>query len=103
MAYLVEIAARAERDLAALFGQIDARNSRAASRWYAGLKNAILSLEDLPDRCPVTPERANLRHLLYGRKPNVYRVIFRVQEKQKKVEVLHIRHGARRTLTDNLR
>jgi plasmid stabilization system protein ParE len=30
-------------------------------------------------------------------------VIFRVQEKQKKVEVLHIRHGARRTLTDNLR
>jgi len=103
MAYLVEIAARAERDLTALFERIDAQNSRAASRWYAGFKNAILSLEDLPYRCPVTPEKANLRHLLYGRKPNVYRVIFRVQEKQKKVEILHIRHGARRSLTDNLR
>jgi plasmid stabilization system protein ParE len=40
--------------------------------------------------------RENLRHLLYGRKPSIYRVIYRVREKQKKVEVLHIRHGARR-------
>jgi mRNA-degrading endonuclease RelE of RelBE toxin-antitoxin system len=29
----------------------------------------------------------------------VYRVIYRVLEKQKKVEVLHIRHSARRSLT----
>jgi toxin ParE1/3/4 len=43
----------------------------------------------------VTPEKAQLRHLLYGNKPHVYRVIFRVVEKQKRVDVLHIRHGAR--------
>jgi plasmid stabilization system protein ParE len=36
--------------------------------------------------------------LLYGHKPNVYRVIYRVLEKLKKVEVLTIRHGARRKL-----
>ncbi len=28
-------------------------------------------------------------------KPNIYRVIYRISEKQKQVEVLHIRHGAR--------
>jgi hypothetical protein len=37
-----------------------------------------------------------LRHLLYGHKPNVYRVIYRIVEKQKHIQVLHIRHGARR-------
>jgi hypothetical protein len=34
--------------------------------------------------------------LLYGDKPQIYRAIYRVLEKQKQVEVLHIRHGARR-------
>jgi plasmid stabilization system protein ParE len=37
--------------------------------------------------------------LLYGGKPHVYRAIYRVLEKQKVVEVLHIRHGARREFT----
>jgi len=39
-----------------------------------------------------------MRRLLYGRRPHVYHVIYRVLEKQKRVEVLHIRHGARRKL-----
>lgn len=98
MAYLVSIASRAERDLADLYREIDADYSDAARKWYLGLKQAILSLNEQPNRCPVTRERVNLRHLLYGRKPNTYRVIYRVQEKQKQVEVLHVRHGARRKL-----
>jgi mRNA-degrading endonuclease RelE of RelBE toxin-antitoxin system len=44
----------------------------------------------------VTRKKDELRHLLYGHKPHIYRVIYRVLEKQKLVEVLHIRHGARR-------
>jgi mRNA-degrading endonuclease RelE of RelBE toxin-antitoxin system len=36
------------------------------------------------------------RHLLYGKKPNVYRVIYEVDEKLQTVWVLTIRHGARR-------
>ena len=98
MAYLVNITSRAERDLAHLYGEINATHSDAALKWYRGLKEAILSLEDHPNRCPATPEKKELRHLLYGRKPHVYRVIFRVLEKQKHVDVLHIRHGARRKL-----
>jgi plasmid stabilization system protein ParE len=98
MAYLVSIAARAERDLARLYEEIHAEYSGAALKWYRGLKDAILSLEEQPNRCPVTPEKRQFRHLLYGHKPHVYRVIYRVLERQKRVEVLHIRHGARRRL-----
>jgi plasmid stabilization system protein ParE len=60
------------------------------------LRKAVLSLEDLPNRCPPAPENPRLRHLLYGRKPDVYRVIYRVFERTKRVEVLHVRHGAMR-------
>jgi toxin ParE1/3/4 len=98
MAYLVSIAARAERDLARIYEDINAEYSGAALKWYRGLKNAILSLEERPNRCPVTPEKRQLRHLLYGRKPHVYRVIYRVLERRKHVEVLHIRHRAGRRL-----
>ena len=96
MAYLVNLTARAERDLALLYVQINVEDSYAALKWYRGLKEAILSLEEQPNRCPVTPESEKFRHLLYGNKPHIYRAIYRVLEKQKQVDVLHIRHGARR-------
>ncbi len=96
MAYLVDITPRAERHLAYRYREIDAQHSDAALEWYWGVKEAILSLELQPNRCPVTREHRELRHLLYGHKPHIYRVIYRVREKQKRVEVLHIRHGARR-------
>jgi toxin ParE1/3/4 len=95
MAYLVSITPRARRDLDLLFTDIHAGDSQAALKWYQGLKAAALTLEKLPNRCPSTPENPGLRHLLYGHKPHVYRVIYRVLERQKQVNVLHIRHGAR--------
>ena len=96
MAYLVNVSSRAQRDLARIYRQIDAENSDAALKWYRGFKQALLSLEEQPNRCPVTPESGKLRHLLYGNRPDVYRAIYRVLEKQKQVDILHIRHGARR-------
>ncbi len=99
MAYLVNITSRAERDFARLYEEINAGNSEAARNWYRGLKKAILSLEEHPDRCPVTPENVHLRLLLYGHKPHIYRVIYRVLKRQQRIEVLHIRHGARRRFT----
>jgi toxin ParE1/3/4 len=96
MAYLVNITPNAERDLAELYGQKNAEYSDAALQWYWGIKKAILSLEQQPKRCPLIRKKDQLRHLLYGRKPHVYRVIYRVLEKQNQVDVLHIRHGARK-------
>jgi toxin ParE1/3/4 len=98
MAYLVKTTPRSERDLANLYREINAEHSDAALKWYRGLKAAVLSLEEQPNRCPVTPENDKYRHLLCGNKPHIYRVIFRVVEKQKRVEVLHIRHGARKRM-----
>jgi plasmid stabilization system protein ParE len=98
MAYVVKITLRAERDLTQLFEAINAVHSEAALEWYRNLKAAILSLREQPNRCSEVWGRVGLRHLLYGRKPHIYRVIFRILERQKCVEVLHIRHGARQKL-----
>lgn len=96
MAYVLNVTTRGQRDLAYLYDRISCEHSNAAVKWYRGLKKAILSLETHPSRCPVTRENSNLRHLLYDRKPHVYRVIYRILKKRKQVDVLHIRHGARR-------
>ena len=45
VAYLVNINARAGRDLAALYDELDAGSSDAARRWYLGLNQAILDLQ----------------------------------------------------------
>ena len=92
MGYLLNLAARAERDFADLYDEINAEHSDAAFKWYRGFEEVILTLQDQPKRCPLTPESDKVRHLLYGNKPHIFRVL----EKQKRVEVLHIRHGARR-------
>jgi toxin ParE1/3/4 len=98
MAYLIDITPHAERDLARLYQQVNAEYSETAKKWYLGIKGAILSLEQHPKRCPLMRRKDKLRHLLYGQKPHIYRVIYRVSERQKRVEVLRIRHGARREL-----
>jgi toxin ParE1/3/4 len=102
MTYLVEFSARASRDLEILYIEKNAAESRAASRWYNELEEAVYALAEYPFRCPVAPEarraRRKLRHLLYGEKSHVYRVIYEVDERRKVVRVLHIRHGARRKI-----
>jgi len=96
MAYLVRIASRAERDLFHIYGKIHVEHAGVALEWYFGLKKAIFRLQERPSRCPFTRNWGPLRHLLYGHKPHIYHVIFRVLPKPKQVEVLHVRHGARR-------
>ncbi len=92
MAYPVRIASRAERDLALIYEYIHAGDSDAAFEWYRALILQFFTLERFPNRNPLTPEDPKIRHLLYGQKPDVYRILYRVGEKPKSVEVLHIRH-----------
>ena len=98
MAYAVNLAPQAMADLDSIFEAINAEHSQAAAEWYRHLETAILSLEHLPSRCSSTPERPNLRHLLFGNKPHVYRIIFSVDEARLIVNVAQIRHGARRPM-----
>jgi toxin ParE1/3/4 len=102
MAYRVEFAARAARDLEILYVEKNAAESQAAAGWYSGLEEAVYALETHPNRCPVAPEarklKRKLRHLLYGKKPHIYRVIYEVEEQRRTVWLLTIRHGARRRM-----
>ncbi len=102
MEYVVEFAARAARDLEILYLEKDAAQSLAAARWYNRLEQAVHTLETHPSRCPVAPEtrglKRKLRHLLYGDKLDVYRVIYQVDERRRKVWVLTICHAARKRL-----
>ena len=102
MPYRVEFAARAARDLEILYVEKNAAESPAAARWYNGLEEAVYALGTRPNRCPVAPEarklKRKLRHLLYGKKPHVYRVIYEVEEQRQTVWVLTNRHGARRRI-----
>src|SRR5215469_1097444 len=103
MTYPVNITQRAQQDLADLYDRIHAESSPAAGRWYQGLKAAILSLEQQPNRCPVIRKQQKLRHLLHGEKPNVYRVLYRLLERRKQVEIVHIpARGATRSKATRL-
>jgi len=95
MAYRVSLTRRAERDLANIYRVVSAKTSDTAHIWFLRLRETIASLQDNPYRCPTTPEDEHLRYLLYGKKPHVYRVIYRVIEGSKQIVVVHIRHGAR--------
>ncbi len=98
MAYLVELTLRAERDLDYLYERISADDSTAAARWFNGLEEASHTLGRFPRRCSVAPEskraKRRLRHLLYGAKRDVYRVIYEIDEPRKVVRLLTVRYGA---------
>ena len=95
MAYRVELTVRAGRDLKHIYRRIHAEDSTQAFNWFKGLETMVYRLAEHPDRGAITPENKKLRHLLYGNKPHIYRIIYSVAERDKKVKVLHIRHGAR--------
>jgi len=99
MAYRVDLTVRAARNLRRIYRTINAKDSARARDWFNGLEKAVFSLDEDPARAPVTPENDSLRHLLYGRKPNVHRMIYAIDERDRVVTVVHIRHGARKAFT----
>src|SRR5262245_50518380 len=95
MAYRVELTDRALRDLSIIYERIRAESSKQAARWFDRFEKAIFSLEKYPYRAQITHVNPNVRHILYGRKPYVYRIIFHVDDKTATVHVLHIRGPGR--------
>ena len=99
MRYLVRLTERAMRDIESIHEFVGASFSGAASVWFGQLAKAIYSLERSPQQGAVTPEDKSLRQLLFGKKPNVYRIIYEVDKRRGIVNVVHIRHGARASLS----
>jgi len=95
LAYRVELTARATRDLQRIYKAINVENSLHADAWFNGLETAILSLGEHPARGAATREDRRLRQILYGDRPNSYRIIYFIHEKTLTVRIRHIRHGAR--------
>jgi len=103
MAYRVEIAKTAETQLEELYLWVVERAPQPGAAWFNGLEQAMLSLDQHPQRCPIAPESFRPEHpirvLHYGRRPHVYRVFVTVDDNARVVRVLHVRHGARRQIT----
>ena len=61
---------------------------------------AIYSLEELPERCPLVPEHEEfsleIRHLIYFS----HRVIFRVELKANRVVIYRVNYGSREALAE---
>jgi plasmid stabilization system protein ParE len=101
MAFRVELTRQAETDANAILEWLIEHEAGAAGlRWFRKLNDAIASLSEFPQRCELAPENASvpfeLRQMLYGRKPHIYRLLFTVEKDV--VYVLRIRHGRRRRL-----
>jgi len=95
MEYRVELAARATQDMRDIFDYIGAGQSLQAEAWFNGIEATMARLDQSPGRGSVTPEAPHLREIGYGRRPNLYRIIYRIDTQNRIVTILHIRHGAR--------
>lgn len=101
MAFRVEQTPEADRDLDLILEWLIAeKTGETGLRWFLKLREAMLSLSEFPERCALAPENAStafeLRQLLFGKKPHVYRILFTIEKDV--VYVLHIRHSRRRNL-----
>lgn len=101
MNYEVIIQPEAERDLLDVYEFIARDSHSAAGKWIERLEEAANSLSKFPNRCSIAPENDQfeneIRHLLVGN----YRIIFTVMEEERRVHVLHFRHGARLELNSD--
>jgi plasmid stabilization system protein ParE len=95
MPYRVSFARRAALDLDQLYHSINAPESQAAVRWFLKLEERIRLLAVTPRMGAVTSENPSRRQLIYGNKPHLYRVIYKVDDSAQTVTVLQIRHGRR--------
>ena len=84
MAYRVQIAKNAEAELEELYLWVVTRAAQQGAKWFNDLERGVLSLDQHPKRCPIAPETIDpdrpVRVLSYGRKPNVYRILFAVDD-----------------------
>src|SRR5713101_2330994 len=100
MKYKVVVSEPAKAEADEAYAWIYHYSPARAQKWFNGLVKAIGSLDEQPDRYPYAPEaelfHKEIRQKLYGKRRGVYRVLFEIR--QDVVEVLHIRHAARRFL-----
>jgi plasmid stabilization system protein ParE len=92
---IIQPSAAAEIDAAFVYLAANA-SPEVASRWFNTLEARLDTLSRMPRRCPIAPEdpyfEEEIRHLIMS----PYRILFTVRPGR--VDVLHVRHMAQRTL-----
>ena len=101
MTFRVVIQRLAQNDLSTSYWRAANRAPVSAARWLDRFEKAIHSLKQTPQRCPLAREDSKvdveLRELLFGKRPFVFRVLFVIDGDT--VRVLRIRRAQRRYLT----
>ncbi len=101
MKFRVEVTESAQAQIEKYYDWYQENIPSFATPWLSKLFEALDTLRQFPNRCPLSPEhdefREEVRQLLYGKRRNAYRILFTVQDDI--VYVLHIRHHAEARLT----
>jgi plasmid stabilization system protein ParE len=101
MKYRVRLQPAAVDDLEQAYLNAALHAPHTAARWYNRFYESLQTLDTNPTRCPraAESEKSNraLYEFLYGTRPNVFRVIFTVEDDV--VWILRIRRASRRPLT----
>lgn len=96
MSFRVVIQPNAKANLRDYYRRAAKHAPLTAARWLERFEAAIESLKEMPERYSLAPEgkfvECKLRQMLFGKRPNVFRVLFRISGDE--VQVLHIRRAA---------
>jgi plasmid stabilization system protein ParE len=95
MAYRINFTRRARRDYLALYESINAAESVPAQLWFNRLDETIALLAVTPRMGFVTHEDQTVRQVIYGNKPHVYRILYDIDDADRRVDILSIWHGKR--------
>jgi plasmid stabilization system protein ParE len=85
MAFEIKLSDEAKKNLDTITHWLlhDRQAGENALRWLQGLREKIDTLSEMPTRCARARESKSMpfemRQLLYGRKPYVYRVLFTIE------------------------
>jgi plasmid stabilization system protein ParE len=101
MTYRIAVEATAEHEIRAIVRwKTQNASPTVAARWYNGLLKKVATLRNYPARCPIAAENdkfpIEIRELLYGRRRNVFRIIFTIRDDT--VAILFVHHAAQQEL-----
>ena len=99
MAYRIKLSERAYADIDSIVAYIGAHAPQHAPRWRSRLFEKIVAIDLTPRVCARAPEDHftpfELRQALFGR----YRILFTIEDSANVVQVLTVRHSARRQMS----
>ena len=98
MDYRVLYTQKALNDLAEIVGYIAEDNADAAARFSNALVDHVALLSRFPHIGSMVRRRPNVQKLLHS----PFLVYYSIREAKREVEVVHIRHGARKPPTSEL-